>query len=409
VLILDFFQRFLIFAKQGSVVRRISWLTIFGLTVSLAAFVIVMSVMTALNISQKQRTLAVEPHLTIEVPGINRIQNLMNHPVNYKARSFPDAVVFPYESQDVILRTMDGKFKGAMARGIEWTSLQNTLHRVRSHLLGKRKMSEVERPKSGEVLIGVDLAHTLGVFEGDSLMVVPPEGLLLPPSEAPKYEKVRIAQIITTNVADFDSQIIFYIEGETLQSLKDSASRKIGFEIRLPNPEDADSVKQALAQFSDIRAQTWGERNSALFFALKLEKIMIGIFLAMAALVAGLSLVSVLSLLISQKRKEIALLQALGFSKKAIQNLFSRLGLMLAGLGIFLGVLIGISVSTYLEFYPLNVLPDIYYDSEIPAKVDYFFIMIILFVASSLAYVGSRWIAKSTAEMPISSALRGKV
>lgn len=408
MLLFDFFNRFLIFAKSGSVVRRISWLTILGLTFSLAALVIVMSVMTALNQSQRQRTLAVEPHLTIEIPELNRIQNLMNHPVNYKLKAIPGAVVFPYESQDVILRTMDGKFKGAMARGIEWTSLQNTLDRVKAHLLGKRRMSEVNKPKPGEILIGVDLAHSLGVFEGDSLMVVPPEGLLLPPSEAPKYEKVRVAQIITTNVADFDSQIIFYIEGETLQSLKDSASRKIGLEVRLVQPDEAENTKQSLMSFADIKTQTWAERNSALFFALKLEKIMIGIFLGMAALVAGLSLISVLSLLISQKRKEIALLQTLGYSKRAIKRLFSSLGFMLAGTGIFLGLLIGVGISYYLELYPLNILPDIYYDSEIPAKVEFWFIFVLLAVSSGLALLGSKWIAASSANLSITSSLRGK-
>lgn len=408
MLVFEFFQRFLIFAKPGSVVRRISWLTIIGLGLSLAALILVMSVMTALNQSQKERTLAVEPHLTIEVPELDRVEKILNHPVYFKAKAIESAEVYPFENQDVILRTMDGRFKGAVARGIEWEHLEKTLARIKTHMQIGKKISDVQKPNEGEVVIGVDLAQSLGIFEGDSVMVVPPEGLLLPPSEAPKYEKVRVAQIISTNIPDFDSQVVFYVVGETLLTLRNSASHRIGLELRLSNADDVDSVVQGLSQLSGLKMQTWKERNSALFFALKLEKIMIGLFLSMATLVAGLSLVTVLSLLISQKRKEIALLQTMGYSKKQILQLFSKLGFMLAGIGILFGLCVGTAVAYALELHPLNILPDIYYDSEIPAKVDMLYIAVVFFIASGLAYLGSRWISTNAAEITISSALRGK-
>jgi lipoprotein-releasing system permease protein len=257
-------------------------------------------------------------------------------------------------------------------------------------------------------MLGTDLAHALGVFEGDTLLVIPPEGLLLPPTEAPKFERVRIQQVITTNVPEVDGQQIFYMAGSTLRTLRDSASRRLGFEVRWPDPDQAWAAKEELSGFSDVLAQTWKERNSALFLALRLEKVMIGIFLGMAALVAGLSLVSVLTLLISQKRREIGLLQALGYSSFGVRRLFTRLGWILALMGLGSGLFLGTLVSLYLEWHPLNILPDIYYDSEIPAEVQFPFVLLVAVVGLGLAGFGARWAASSTVEASPSELLMGR-
>jgi len=402
----DFYKRFVIFAKKGSVIRRIAWLTIIGLAVSVSSLVLVLSIMTALNRNQKERTLAVEPHLIIEVNAAKEIQSVENHPIAQKLKTLLDTKSYYFETQDVILRTVDGKFRGAIARGLSWLGLKSMLLEISKTLKKSSDAQVLEKPEVGDVIIGVDLAHALGVFEGDTLMVVPPEGLLLPPSEAPKYERVRVLQILVTNVTDIDNQFMYFVTGETLRTLKESASRRVGIEVHLTDPDGADQLKQDLSGFSDTKIETWKERNSALFFALKLEKIMIGIFLGMATLIAGLSLISVTSLLISQKQREIGLLQALGFSKNKIQKLFSSIGFLLAVSGIGTGLLIGTGLSYYLEIKPLNILPDIYYDSLIQAEVQLPFVFIVAAVGFTLAYLGARMAAKAAAKLNPSQALR---
>jgi lipoprotein-releasing system permease protein len=404
----DFFRRFVLFAKNGSVVRQIAWLTMVGLAVSVSALILVISIMSALNRNQKERTLAVEPHLNVEFSSVRSVKALENHFVISQLKSHPGAKVFSFEAQDVILRTMDGKFRGAIARGVVWESLKSMLISISPRYRKNVNPNEVERPEVGEVLIGVDLAHALGVFEGDQLMVVPPEGLLLPPSETPKYEKVKIRQILVTNIPEVDSQMMFFIAGETLSSLRNAASRRLGVEVRFPDAEQADSVKAELSNVSDIILETWKDRNSALFLALKLEKFMIGLFLGLASLIAGLSLLSVLSLLISQKRKEIGLLQALGFSRTKVKNLFSNIGFLIALVGIGSGVIIGSALSFYLEIHPLNILPDIYYDSEIPAEVQPLFVFLVLVIGLGLSYYGSRFVTNATVTDEPSQALRSK-
>ena len=380
----------------------------FGLVISISSLVLVLSVMTAMNHMQKERTLAVEPHLIITMTDARSVKAVETHPIIFRLQQFAGSESFAYETQDVIIRSIDGKFRGGVARGLSWDGLSRMIKRVRPTGHKTDEAPEIVKPEPGEVIMGVDLAHALGVFEGDSVLIVPPEGLLLPPSEAPKYEKVKVRQILVTNISEIDGQLIYYVAGETLTSLKNAASRRLGVEVRLADADSAESVREELSGFSDVKIETWQERNSALFFALTLEKTMIGVFLGLASLIAGLSLISVISLLISQKTKEIGLLQAIGFSRRKVKNLFSNIGFLLAMFGIGGGLVLGSALSLYLQLHPLNILPDIYYDSQIPAEVQPLFILMIAIIGLVLAYFGVRFSVNiSITEQP-SQALRNK-
>ncbi len=405
----EFFQKYLFSPRAGALVKKISWLTVIGITVSVSSLVIVISVMTALNHNIEDRTLAVEPHLTIEIPGVNTAALLELHPLTTKLKQNENLKVQIFENQDVILRTMDGHFRGAVARGLSQDSLNRMIFQMQKLDVKKRTeplMPEILAPE--EILIGVDLAVSLGVFEGDSLMVIPPESLLLPPSEAPRYEKVRVKKIISTSLADVDSQNIFYVRDHTMKMLKNAESRKTGIEIWTPNPNEAESYKSEMKAFPEVRVQTWKERNSALFLALRLEKIVITLFLSLAALIASFSMVSVLVLLISQKRKEIGLLQAIGLSTAKVRQMFMQIGLCLGALGLGAGLLIGSIVSYWIEKHPLNLLPDIYVDSQIPAYLDGSFVLIVLLVGSCIGILGSYYSSRGAALIFPSEALKAK-
>ncbi|MFN7728932.1 MAG: FtsX-like permease family protein [Bdellovibrio sp.] len=390
----DFLLRFLFSRRAGAVIRRISWLTLGGLTISVAALILVLSVMRALNERVQERTLATEPHLWVEVPGVSA-QALETHPVAEKIKSKTAWRSFAEETQDVILRTMDGRFQGAVARGMTDEGLSVLLSQIES--VGQKNKPSVIKPiphpddamAQGEVFLGVDLAHSLGVFEGDPLMVLPPEGLLLPAGEAPKFEKVRVRRILTTNLADVDAKNLFFLRGKTLGALASSPSRHQGIVVWTNNASEVDAYKKDLQKLTGVQVQTWKERNSALFLALKLEKFVIGLFLGIAALVAGFSLLSVMGLLISQKRKELGLLQAIGLGPQAMRRLLVGIGVSLGGLGLVAGGLIGTTLSLSLEVWPLRVLPDIYYDAEIPASTDWFLIFVVLLIGFTLSYLGS--------------------
>ena len=122
-MVLLFFKKYLFSSRAGAVVKKISWITVVSMTISVSSLVIVMSVMTALNTNIQDRTLAVEPHLWVEVQGVNQGPLLEAHPVAAKLRMGPGTEVQVFENQDVILRTQDGHFRGSVAVWIRFQPL----------------------------------------------------------------------------------------------------------------------------------------------------------------------------------------------------------------------------------------------------------------------------------------------
>jgi lipoprotein-releasing system permease protein len=111
----------------------------------------------------------------------------------------------------------------------------------------------------------------------------------------------------------------------------------------------------------------------------------------MAVAITGFSILSVLALLIAQKQFDYALFLAMGYSQHNCQALFARIGLILAVVGVVAGGILGSLIAIYLEKYPLDVLPGIYYDSTIPALVDPLSIVVMIAVSLVLAWLGTGW------------------
>lgn len=402
----DFFVGYIFGKRSGSVIRRIAWISLVAVSLSVGALILVMSVMRALNVKIEERTLAVDPHLVVSVPQARQLVDLETNPAIQKARSNELWKVFYVDSQDVIMRTIEGRFRGGVARGMSADGLAYLLHEIDRVQKRESEPGEAELGP-GEVIIGIDIAHSLGVYEGDTLLIVPPEGLLLPIGERPPLERVRVKRIVSTNIADVDSQVLFFDYSHTMRALRKGMSRKLEAHVWTESPMRAEEHRDEILNVGGVQAVTWKERNSALFHALKLERAVIGLFLTIASLVAGFSLLSVLGLLVSQKTMDIGILQAMGFSSRQVAQLFLKIGMCLAGIGIGVGAVIGVALSLYLQWYPLQVLPgDIYYDSDIPAQLEMSFVVLVLFAGGALSYLGMRMGTRAILKLSPTQCLR---
>jgi lipoprotein-releasing system permease protein len=405
-----FFQRYLLSEKAGSLVKRIAWLCILGIGFSLASFILILSIMTGLNKSIHNRILAVEPHLSVDFKKSITESEVKNHPVWKFLKDQQDITVRLFDTQDVILRTVDGIFHGATARGMTTESFESMLVQLQKLAIESRSNSpeNLGAPDQDEVILGVDLAKAMGVFEGDFLTVLPLESLIISSGESPSFAKVVVKQILSTNLADIDSQVMFFQREKTMQHFAKAGSRRIGFEIWTDDPYDLSKLKDALLAYSDLKIESWKDRNSALFMALRLEKLVIGTFLGLSALITSFSILSVLTLLISQKRREMGLLMAIGFSTKSLVRLFQQLGMILSILGLCGGVVVGTALALYIEKNPLHILPDIYYDSELPAEVQSVFIATVFVIGFVMAWSAVKLSVKQIMRLSPSEALRAK-
>jgi lipoprotein-releasing system permease protein len=409
----DIFRHYLLSRRAGSLIRTVAWLCMCGVGLGVMALVVVTSVMNGFNDQIRRRLLAVEPHLIVKVPHISQAEALKNHPVFKDLSERVGVRAEVYESQEVIIRTVDGLFQGAIGRGVEPGTLGYMMREAKKAMSSKVDVDtppvsdETMKLAPGEVFLGIDLARAMGIFEGDKLTVIPPEALLLPQGEAPPFERVTVKGFLQTNIEDIDGNMIFFGRGQTFSTFRGSPSREVGIEVRIPDPENVDDLKKEL-QSKGAVVETWIDRNSALFYALRMEKIAMSVFLGLAALIASFSIVTVLVLLLTQKRKDIGLLMALGLSPTQTRWLFVRVGLLLSSFGILAGLIVGLAICVVVNKYPLPILPDYYYDATIPATIDARFIVGILIAAAVIAYISADLPARSsTAELP-SEALRSQ-
>lgn len=368
--------------------RIIAWHCILGIGMGVAALVIVLSVMNGFNLTIRNRMLSIEPHLVVSRNARPTDEDVEKLRFTMKSIA-PIERIDRFEAQDLILRSMDGVFGGAIAKGYDAPALDMLLKRVWAAAKHDtpEPLTESSKLKPNEIMLGLDLARSLGIFEGDEVILVPPEMLLLPKGEVPRFQKYKVKALISTQIPDVDAHLLFYNLNPTGQKMK-SLSLETGFEVRLIDPYAAARVKDQLAKVG-YKAQTWMERDTSLFFALKMESFAMALFLSLAVLITSFSIVTVMVLLMNQKRQDIGMFRALGLSMRRTRRVFLRVGLMLSFIGITGGILFGSIVCWILETYPLELLPDIYTDSTLPAKFTWRIFGFVLLSSSVIAVLGA--------------------
>ena len=364
--------------------------------------IVVLSVMNGLNRSIHQRLLSVDPHLLVSTNDLSSAQDLASQ-LRTEHAVFQQARLRPVVEEDLIFRTIDALFSGAIARGLSDESLAELGEQI---FIGGLDPSQALKLKAGEIMVGEDLARSLAIFENDEITVIQPESLLLPPDEVPPYEKLKVSYIFRSNLADLDGKYIFYRSGSSLRRFPESRSRKFALQIYLADKDQLDHAHQLLLQ-QGLQVRSWQEKNSSYLYALKLEKIAMASFLGLTVLIASFTIVMVLSLLMSQKRQDIALMQTLGLSQAQTQKLFTHMGFQLGAFGVVGGWTLGIGLCLLLSHFQLIELPsDIYYDHKLPVVIDYPLSIAIVISGLILCYLGAYFPARSGSKIGLGQMLR---
>ena len=387
-MVLEFFRSYLLSRSSSSLVRVIAILSIVGVAVGVFALVVVTAVMNGFHASIRKNLLSSEPHVVFEIEPPARPelttgadQFSVSSETAEQARQWLTSALSQsaYSAeilsqdlvliQDFVVKTTDGVFSGVEARGLGTEALSELLERVQS-------ASQIEEMLNQDVLLGYDLAKGLGVSYGDRLTVLLPESLVVAGLEAPRFERVIVRSLLETQVSDIDGRLFLFDRTKSLLSLRGSRSAKWRIEYQLRDPGKAAQLKtwiaseieQARLASYQLKVTTWETRNASLFYALRLELFAIGAFLVLSTLIAGFSIVTVLTILLSQKQKEIGLLMSLGMSSREVRSLFTAIGGMLGSLGAFLGTVFGLFVCWVIDSNPSQILPDFYYDTTVPAR-----------------------------------------
>lgn len=331
--------------------------------VGVAALIVALSVLNGFNQSLQKKLLASEAHLVVEFENSSDLQLLGN-----ESFSEPFVSAEAFERQDVLLRSYDGAFSGAEAIGLDTLALQNLL----AHKAGDFQVDQHMQP--GDIIVPLELAQSLGLFEGDSISLLPAHSLLLPVSAWPHFARLRVRKIKASTETGLEHLKIYYHKKQSAPFFSNNPFARRGLQFQLRDPYKLQQAQRLLNQklravgVNKYQLQSWRDRNSTLFLALKLEKYVMTLFLALSVLITSFSIVTLVVLLKARKQRDMGVMMALGWSPQQVQSVFSQVGFgvfMGAALG---GLLVGTGLAYALHFWPLEILPDIYYERHLPSK-----------------------------------------
>lgn len=358
--------------KQGFV-SLITFLSIAGVAVGVMALIVVIAVMTGFESDLRARVMSVNSDLTIKRHGGNFTDYRMVEKQAVKAEGVLAASSFV--NSQVMIRSLSG-FSGALLTGINPATAGNVTRQLLPDALKKLvkpsllDISGDNTPDNNTpgIILGKDLAGNLGVVEGSMIYIISPRGLISPMGHMPSMKRFIVVSLFTTGMYQFDSALA-YIHIEQAQKILRMGDTVTGVEVRVRDIFDARKIGQdVINQLGHpYWAKDWMQINKNLFSALKLEKTAMSVILTMIVLVAAFNIVSALIMTVMEKKRDIAILKAMGTTRMSIGKIFVFKGMVIGTLGISGGVLAGCILCLVIPHLKFLELPaDIYYITELP-------------------------------------------
>ena len=241
------------------------------------------------------------------------------------------------------------------------------------------------------IMMGRELAASLKVVVGDRVNVVSPVGGELgPQGPMPKSRPFRVAGIFYSGMYEYDSKFVYIhlTEAQTFFNIKGAT----GIEVKVTDVDNARGTMKAVydtLQGYPYRTKDWGEMNRNLFAALRLEKLVMGIILSIIVIVAAGLIVATVIMLVLEKRKEIAVLKALGVPDGGIVKIFLTEGLQIGVAGSILGLISGLAWCLFIERVGIKLDPQVYYIPSLPVRIEPFQTALSVVIAILVTFLAS--------------------
>ncbi|WP_309669738.1 ABC transporter permease [Gemmatimonas sp.] len=382
-------------SRRGSrLLSLISVIAIGGVLVGVSALIVIMGVMNGLQRDLREKILVGSPDVHVLPYGDG--MRMTNWRATREAVAETPGVVraAPFVSTQGMVRNLSGYMTGTQVMGIQADGIAGAdVTTIRSHaILGDFRFARDSVSLPGAVL-GKLLASKLNAFPGDTIVLVGAAGLDMNASTGaiiPRLDSAVVSGVFETGMYEYDNAYL-YLELAAAQRFAGLGDDVTGIEVRAVDrwqaPAVADSLRANLK--APVRAIDWQEQNRSLFQALKLERLGMGVILLLIVVVAAFNIVSTLTMVVSDKTREIGILRAMGMPAKSIRRIFLYQGIVVGAVGTGGGVAIGLFLSLLLEKYQLISLdPSVYFIDHLPVALqipDVLLIIVSSLVITALA------------------------
>ena len=374
----EFFMglRYLRARRRGTFISLITVISVLGVMIAVLTLNVVISVMAGFEEVIRDRLLGVNAHILVVRSG----SSLMGYrELTERVREVP-GVLF---AAPTVLRSGDPEFRatpfgdrakgnsprsGSEVLGVERFIKEGSLGALRTPRRIFLRGKAVDLPG---IILGTRLAGQLGVLVGDPVQVVSPSGIPTVLGLIPKVKRFLVVGILESGMYEYDSSLAYthLTEAQRFFGLGEGVS---GIEVRVEQVDRAGEVASRIQESLGFPflAEDWSRLWPNLFSALRLEKTVYFLVLLLMVLIAAFNIVSTLVMVVMEKRKDIAVLQSMGATRRSIRKIFMIKGCAIGFMGTLLGVVSGYGVCLLIRRYQFIELPrDVFLVSTVPVTI----------------------------------------
>lgn len=356
--------RYLRSPNRPTVLRLVTLLAVIGVTAGVTTLVIALSMDSGFRQAISERLLSVTADVNLKPLSPNGIRDYRDFMAKLKTpevRSIEPAVY------DEVLLSSGIQSRGIVLKGVDPALAMKTSSALQ-HIVSGAAGFGVSADGIPAILIGRLMAEDLNLSSGDYVTLISPQGNLTPFGMLPHPKRFRVTGIYDSGFYDYDANWAFATlnSAQSLAGVGDVVSL---LEVRIANKDDARQVANELLARAGpgFTATTWMQENGALFHALSLEKLVTALFIGLITFVAGLNILVVLMMTVTERARDIAVLMAMGTRRRQIRRIFLAQGLVVSIIGIIAGLVIGYGAAVILNNWkviPLN--PQVYAIPYVP-------------------------------------------
>ena len=358
-------RRYLRSPYRPAVLRLVTLFSVVGVVAGVATLVIALAMNTGFKETLQEGLLGVTAHVSFTRPGTGGIQNY--EALAVKLAAIPGVRSATPAVYQTMLLSFGGEARGVVTKGID-PERERRSDEALQHIAAGRLDFSPDADGIDALLVGKELARDWKISPGDFVTLTSPQGRLTPYGLVPRTRRFRIAAVFDSGFYDYDANWCF-LNLPTAQSLSGTGDLVNVLEFRLEHPERAQELASQIAKEAGpgYATSTWMEENGALFRALRLEKLVTSIFIGLITFVAGLNILVVLSMTVTDKARDIAILVSMGARREQIRKIFLAQGVAIGTTGTILGLAIGYGFAWIAGAYRIIPLdPQVYSVPYVP-------------------------------------------